>query len=74
MFIIRFIFDCCFGVLLKATIDKITAEFEVILKIGSFPDALASSLGKLNNFNPIGDLGAIKKFITYGNFKKQREC
>ena len=28
-----------FCVLIKATIDKITAEFEVTLKIGSFPDA-----------------------------------
>lgn len=46
------------------------AEFEVTLQIGSFPDALASSLGKLNNFNPIGDLGAIKKFILWQYFRK----
>lgn len=51
-------------------IDKIVAEFEVTLQIGSFSDALASSLGKLNNFNPIGDLGAIKNLYYGNNFEK----
>ena len=75
MFIIRLIFNCCFWVLLKLTIDEIMAEFEVTLQIGSCADGfLPLSLGQLNNFNPIGDLGAIK-FISYGKFRQQkREC
>ncbi len=38
MFIIRLIFNCCFWVLLKLTIDEIMAEFEVTLQIGSCAD------------------------------------
>ena len=73
MFIIRLIFNCCFWVLLKLTIDEIMAEFEVTLQIGSCADGfLPLSLGQLNNFNPIGDLGAIK-FISYGKFRQQKE-